>query len=88
MNTKMNMEKAIETLNCMQAHFCNNQNSMDNINNIIKLLQCGEKYEEMWDNLTNDLFCRTGKDLMHMNWEDFMKIIKKTKQKYFPKGDK
>ena len=81
----MDTKEAIKVLNCMQAHFCNNQKSMNNIKEIIELLQRGEKYEaivrEIEDIMNKNLFPYDRLDLIR-------DILKDVKQKYFPEPSK
>ena len=52
-----------------------------------KAIELGEKYEAMWNDLWEGLEFKSNKDLLHMNYEDFVNYMKEIKQKYFPKED-
>jgi len=54
---------------------------------VIELLKRGEKYEAMWNDLWEGLEFKSNKDLLHMNYEDFVNYMKEIKQKYFLKED-
>lgn len=89
----MNTEKAVEYLKGIiyddtDCEFIITNADRDKISNIITLLKRGEKFEAMWNDLWEGLEFKPNKDLLHMNYEDFISYMKEIKQKYFPKSTK
>jgi len=60
----------------------------EKLNKIIALLQQGEKYRQMWEELRQFGRGTNMKVLLHFNGEDLNNHIGKLEQKYFPKEAK
>ena len=96
----MNMKDAIEFLEKLESLYIhtigwyenlNYRNVIENhneINETIKLLKCGEKYETMWGELLEGLDFMSNKEKLHMNWEDINDLMIKIMQKYSKEEEK
>lgn len=57
----------------------------EKIKGVISLLRRGEKYEAIYNEIWEHFEFSPTKELLHMNYEDFVKLLIKLNQKYFPK---
>lgn len=77
----MNTEEAIEF---EKSRLCLSEETLKKQKDVIKLLQSGKKYKQMWEELEKNT---TSEGLLSMNGEDFRSMREMIKEKYFPENE-
>jgi len=80
----MDTKEAVEFINSIEWIYYENGTEIEKKNEVVQLLQRGEKYEEMW----NHLYCEYGEVFLndYRNPEILLEEkMEELKQKYFPK---
>jgi len=80
----MDVKEAIEFLKSIRWNYDVNMKKLDKINEVITLLQQGEAYRQMWEDIKEYVFNDEERSLL-IHTGDTKKIMKNMEKKYFPK---
>jgi len=80
----MEVKGAIEFLKSIRWNYDVNMKKLDKINEVITLLQQGEAYRQMWEDIKEYVFNDEERSLL-IHTGDTKKIMKNMEKKYFPK---